>query len=219
MVPVPRQLSRRLLLIAVVAHCAPLAAAAATDRSEALPTGPRLVWSDPQGLVPFGLQGVGEQLAMMGGVMGVDMRLVPESPAADHGEHTYRAALMRRPKSYWHLREDVMAAAPRVEGSQGTIYVFVDQVRHVLGHLASQEPSDSAREYDELSTALARILAHEVVHLVAPDHPHASAGLMVAKMRRSLLLKRQPRFDPVCARAFRRALGAHEPAAASGSSR
>ncbi len=174
-----------------------------------LQPGPQLVWSDPQELFPFGRDRLVAELAALFRGVGVDVELdLTGRERESTGPETYRINVMREPKPYWRLRSDVMAAAPRVEGSQGTIYVFLDQVRRVLGHFKSRELSELPREHAELAKALARILAHEVVHAVAPDHPHASSGLMVARFRRASLLRRQVRIDPGCARAFRRALGA-----------
>jgi hypothetical protein len=54
--------------------------------------------------------------------------------------------------------------------------------------------------------SLARIIAHEVVHAVAPAHPHAAAGLMHGQQKRAALLNEGMAIDPVCAAAFRAGL-------------
>jgi plasmid stabilization system protein ParE len=214
MASVARTLFLRCLLLAAVVPCAQLEASSPAEPPAGLPAGPRLLWSDPETLMPIGLDQLADELAVIGRAMGAEIRLDLPGRGDEPDEHRYRVSVMRAPKAYWRLRDDVMAAAPRAEGSQGTIYVFLEQVRSVLGHLADRNPSQAPREHAELATALARILAHELVHLVAPDHPHATSGLMVANLRRSSLLKRRARIDPACAQAFRRALGAEGHAAA-----
>ncbi len=158
--------------------------------------------------MPFGLDQLAAELAVMARALGADVRLEPAEPDDEPGELRYLVRIMREPKAHWQLGSDVMAAAPRAEGWEGTIFVFLEQVREVLGHFASRDPSEAPRENAELAKALARIVTHELVHVVAPDHPHATSGLMVANLRRDKLLKRQPRIDHKCARAFHLALSA-----------
>lgn len=203
-----RTLALRCLLLAAVVPCPRLEAGSPADPPAELPAGPVLLWSDPESVVPFGIDPVAEELAVMARALGADVRLEPAEPEDEPGELRYLVRIMREPEVHWRLRDDVMAAAPRVEGLEGTIFVFLEQVRSVLGHLASRDPSEAPREHAELARALARILAHEMVHVVAPDHPHATSGLMVADLRRDKLLRRQPRIDRKCARAFHMALSA-----------
>ena len=142
----------------------------------------------------------------MGKAMGAAIELRAAAPAEQPGELRYRVLLMRAPEAHWRLRPDVLAAAPRAEGYQGTIYVFLEQVQRTLGHIASLDVLRVSQQQRELVTALARIIAHEVVHVVAPDHPHATSGLMVAQLRRRSLVRRNARVDPACALAYREAL-------------
>jgi nucleotide-binding universal stress UspA family protein len=206
---IARKLLLGCLLMAAAVPCARLEASTPVGPPLALTSGPRLEWSDPAGLVPLKmLDLLTEELTAMARAMGVDMGLAATGAADETGPHRYRVSVMQTPKAHWRLRQDVMAAAPRAAGHQGTIYIFLEQVRRVLGHLANHDSSETAREHAELARALARILAHEVVHVVAPDHPHATSGLMVARLRRGPLTKRKARIDQACARAFRDALAA-----------
>ena len=58
----------------------------------------------------------------------------------------------------------------------------------------------SPRERDELGLALARVVAHEVVHAIVPDEPHAASGLMHHSMDRRFLLGVRAPIDEGCAR-------------------
>lgn len=202
------QVARTVLLVCLLTAAAlPAARAKASTPPPVEPPGPRFVWSDPQGLVPLPLIGrLTDELAALGRTMGVEMGLAAPGVIAEPARRRYRVKVMRAPKDHWLLRGDVMAAAPRTEGHRGTIYLFLERVQRTLGHLKNSDSSDEAREHTELAKALARILAHELVHIVAPDHPHAKEGLMVARLRRSLLLHPRAGIDPACARAFRDAL-------------
>ncbi len=83
------------------------------------------------------------------------------------------------------LPPNAMAAAFGERGEKYSILVFYPGVRRTLGHHDSQT---SPRHVAELSRALARIVAHEVVHVLAPDRGHADSGLMSGKLTREELL-------------------------------
>jgi hypothetical protein len=78
-----------------------------------------------------------------------------------------------------------MAAAYGARGEKYSIFVFYPGVRRTLGHSDSQL---SPRHVAELSRALARIVAHEVVHVLAPESGHADSGLMSGRLTREALL-------------------------------
>ena len=57
----------------------------------------------------------------------------------------------------------------------------------------------------------ARVVAHEVIHAIAPDEPHARNGLMRHAMNRTFLLSDKAPLDGRCARAFLAGLAARKP--------
>jgi len=83
------------------------------------------------------------------------------------------------------LPPNAMAAAFGERGEKYGIFVFLPSVRRTLGH---RESATSPRHLAELSRALARIVAHEVVHVLAPDGGHAESGLMSERLTRGELL-------------------------------
>jgi len=83
------------------------------------------------------------------------------------------------------LPPNTMAAAHGERGEKYTIFVFYPGVLRTLGHHDSQV---SPRHVAELSRALARIVAHEVVHVLAPERGHADSGLMSGQLTREALL-------------------------------
>jgi hypothetical protein len=78
-----------------------------------------------------------------------------------------------------------MAAAHGERGEKYGIFVFYDGVRRTLGH---HDGRSSPRHLAELSRALARVVAHEVIHALAPERGHADAGLMSGRLTREELL-------------------------------
>ncbi len=170
-----------------------------------------LFWFDPKGVLPDGFGPVsGEVSRIFREEVGVRIRwerghsdtvfgdgdgldipviLLPEDPMA--------ARASRR----------VMGLVPRGANGVRVVWVFLASVRWTLG----QDPKSAAllpRERYELGLALARVVAHEVVHAVAPEEPHTSSGLMHHSMGRAFLLGAHTPVDPGCARAFLRSLRA-----------
>ena len=92
------------------------------------------------------------------------------------------------------------------------IWVFLRSVRWTLGHDPGGRRSASDAESRELALALARVVAHEVVHSIAPDEPHSHRGLMSHSLNRSFLLGKGAPLDPQCAAAFLVRLAALAPA-------
>jgi hypothetical protein len=81
------------------------------------------------------------------------------------------------------------------------IWVSVPNVRFLLG----VSPTDEGRA-GVLSTALGRVIAHEVVHAFVPDRPHDPGGLMGRAVNRSQLTSGDGRLDEACLQAVARAL-------------
>ena len=57
-----------------------------------------------------------------------------------------------------------------------------------------------------LARAMARVLAHELVHVVAPERGHAASGLMARQLTRHLLLRRKIELDIVSRTSARAAI-------------
>jgi hypothetical protein len=99
-------------------------------------------------------------------------------------------ALQRQPRG---LRPDrVMGLVLRHHAAPSPAWVFVDNVRATLGRGTTA---------NDLGTAVGRVVAHEVIHALAPGHPHASRGLMAPTLDRGSLLGRRHPLELGCLRA------------------
>lgn len=78
-------------------------------------------------------------------------------------------------------------------------WVFLSSLQWALGLPTLDNPADGAR----LGTALGRIVAHEVVHALAPHLEHAHFGLMAPRLDRTALLQPQMAIDPATRRLVR----------------
>ncbi len=80
---------------------------------------------------------------------------------------------LRQPPGAHGARASVLGFVPKQQ--PGAVWVFVDNLRATLGLSATDERPASARR---LGVALGRVIAHEVVHTLAPQFPHTRRGLM-----------------------------------------
>lgn len=78
-------------------------------------------------------------------------------------------------------------------------WVFLASLQWALGLSSLDNPADGVR----LGTALGRIVAHEVVHALAPHLEHAHFGLMAPRLDRTALLQPQMAIDPETRRLLR----------------
>jgi hypothetical protein len=69
------------------------------------------------------------------------------------------------------------------------VYIFFKNVMRCLGHDPEQGSLMTPAQRRDLGRALGRVVAHEVVHALAPSAPHALDGLMGEKLNRSFLQK------------------------------
>jgi hypothetical protein len=72
------------------------------------------------------------------------------------------------------------AAAPRV------LWLFPEAVAAALG-LEAADAASTPHEQAMLATALGRVAAHELVHLLCPSRPHDREGLMAERMSQAIL--------------------------------
>ena len=84
----------------------------------------------------------------------------------------------------------------------GVIIVFPARVARVVGTRQYRNFSDRMPRSSRLERALGRVIAHEVIHVVAPEHRHGDDGIMQESQSQSSLLGPDPGVDPVCTAVF-----------------
>lgn len=173
-----------------------------------------LIWYDPSGALQEGLPALAAEVRSIFRGLGVEVSwrvggmygsaATPEVPvillARDPVDH-------RRPARVLGL---VMPAQEPMRA----VWVFHESLRLTLG---LDQGLLAPREGDAFGRALGRVVAHEVIHAVAPLAPHAGAGLMRHALSRSFLLGTEASVDARCAAAFLTRLTAHGRQAAAGS--
>jgi len=220
----PRPLGRApgLTVLALLGAAALAATARAVDRRDAQtpsppalalgtveppPVGPvvSLLWFDPTGVLPGGFEtaraevasvfrGIGVHVQWTVGELGTSYGAarIPEVPVILLPDDPDRTRAQRR----------VMGLVMRDQQPTRVIWVFLRSVRWTLGHDLRRARPIGGRETRELARAVARVVAHELVHAIAPGEPHARGGIMSHALGRHLLLREEASLDTQCATAF-----------------
>lgn len=99
----------------------------------------------------------------------------------------------------WGLESHVMAAAVGGPKRGHSIFVFFPSVMRTLGAPATDRRfTESARSFTEVTRGVGRVVAHELVHVLAPGRGHAEQGLMSRRLGRKILVGRENvALDPV----------------------
>jgi hypothetical protein len=85
------------------------------------------------------------------------------------------------------------------------VWVYVPAVGRAAGLTQPPAGADFGAQR-ALGLALGRVVAHELVHVLAPEMGHTTAGLMAPVYDRNALTGRRPRIDPAAAAAYRAGL-------------
>ena len=171
----------------------------------------RLVWLDPVGSA-IGTEGVVRpEVTRLLREMGVraSWRRGEPDELARVGE--LRVIFLNRGAQRDHA--PVLGATPSSFQGERFLWVHVPSVRAAAGVASSKIwPNLDLHSARRLGIALARVIAHEVVHAVAPGLPHGT-GLMAARLDWRMLTAPSIAIDPQVGLAVRAALAGAPPAA------
>ena len=102
----------------------------------------------------------------------------------------------------WNVKDRAMGVVVPSAPARRTVIVFPTRVLTVLGvERPPGAPGLGIRTTLE-ARALARVIVHELVHALAPEHPHAEDGLMLGTLNRRLLQRGELRLDRACEEAL-----------------
>ena len=184
--------------------------ALAPKEAKALPVAVSLVWTDPAGaaiaLEPWARREAERLLRMMG--VEATWRRGDARELARQGE--VRVILLDRP-AWRELGVPVLGATPPNFAVAPFVWVHLPCISSVIGLGPGRaggwlDPPDART----LAIAVGRVIAHEVVHAVAPSVTHGT-GLMAASLGRRQLTAAKVTFDPEVGLAVRAALRGDTP--------
>ena len=187
---------------AVLAAAAALLAGPATAAAP-LAGEPRLSvkWLDPERALPFDEGMLADEVRSLLGVAGVGLVWTVSRPEDMDGSSDLRVVLLSEERAG---ASDVMGSVRRGSPSR-TAWISLRSVERNLGLHRRRSSPPTPGVQRTLSRALARVIAHELVHLVAPDLPHASGGLMAPRLGRRFLTAPRVRLSPAVASVLRAA--------------
>jgi hypothetical protein len=176
----------------------------------------RLVWIDVLRSAPYAYAAASREAAAILGAAGVEAAWTAGDASTVTGETELKIVLMMAVANGAGLPERVMGGTLR-GGQSHTAWIYLSNVLWALGLPDRGARGLSRSQEDRVALALGRVIAHEVVHAVAPELPHGRTGLMARTIGRSLLLQARVALAPGEERALRAGVAAFlAPPAASG---
>jgi len=114
----------------------------------------------------------------------------------------------------WDVPPEAIGVAIGVQGERRSIFLSLGAAERALGLPLARRTGGKAEskrgerrrpgsQARRLGTALGRVLAHELVHTIAPECPHTNTGLMAERLSRRMLTAPGIGFDALATRHLR----------------
>jgi hypothetical protein len=114
-----------------------------------------------------------------------------------------RVILIPSPPTIWRLGSRTMGVVFKTEGSVEDVYIFPPAVMNTLHRLTEDARRNRLpKQNRRWARALGRVISHEIIHAIAPEHPHAPGGLMQARLSRFSLNGPELSVDALSAEVF-----------------
>ena len=154
-----------------------------------------LTWNDPYELLPQGVDRVKRDVETVFGEMGIGVSWDDEnSPIASRVR--IRIVLRATDPTRWKLPKHTMGVVIGNKVPRGTVFVFLPNVLRTLGYGPKVKPIRPPKDVALIARGLTRVVAHEIIHAIVPEHGHDAGGLLAPKLRRDSLTSRQLDLDP-----------------------
>src|SRR5262249_6035581 len=161
----------------------------------------RVIWFDPKTLLPGMSGAVARELGAVFATIGVNVGWQEGGLYGEGSVPEVPVIVLREDPRKSRAGANIMGLVIRDQAPTRAVWVFLDPLLRNLGILPVGRPLGDD-EKEQVSRALARGVAHEAVHAIAPDEPHTRAGLMRHSLDRAFLLGRRAALEPACASAF-----------------
>jgi hypothetical protein len=163
----------------------------------------RLVWFDTYRLLPHSFETMSREVNRIYERAGVNIvweTKKGQGRGIDTDLLSVNVVLLPSNSTDWGLKRTVMGVATHREGLKGSIYVFYPSVLRTMQLDRSMGPLGTPKSMKYLAKAMARVVSHELVHILAPHRPHTVGGLMSSRLTRKYLLAKNVHFDSDSAR-------------------
>lgn len=165
------------------------------------PSALELVWVDVHGSVSFAFEGVSAEVASLLDPAGVRTSWLVADPGTNIQIETSCSlrllvvVLGSEVVAPQFARRLVMGSTLRREEPVDAVWAHLPAIAWTLG-LAPRPSLWSPWDRREFTRALGRVVAHEIVHALAPELPHQRGGLMAARLGSRILKAHGVRLDP-----------------------
>jgi hypothetical protein len=179
---------------------------AQTDRDK--PENTKLVvqWLDPERQLPVGFEIMKSEVAQLLGSTRVEILWERHSSKRSQRRPGELFVVLRSEQpSEWRI--GYPALGDRIMGAVApgspVIFICVSNIARILGYASpAVRASAPMNGTFGLARALGRVVTHELIHTLLPNHPHTSEGFMKARWVRSYLRRPEVRLDEGCVRAL-----------------
>ena len=153
-------------------------------------------WLEKEVVRAFGASEIGLRFVGRGGPGVIPATLYPELP------------------DRWDVAPEAIGVAIGVHGGPRSIFLSLGAAERALGLPLARRPGAPGKakrprrrlpgsQSRRLGVALGRVLAHELVHTIAPECPHTTHGLMAERLSRRMLTAPGIGFDALATRHLR----------------
>ena len=188
----------------------------AADRSAELPVLPpsrpaalQLLWFDPLDALPAVAEdALAVEVRSIFRGLGVEVAFRKAGPETTYGDGPVPEVpviLLRDDPVPDRRPRRVLGLVVRDQEPNRAVWTFLENVSWTLGQERGRRTTSGLLA---LGVALGRVVAHEVIHAIAPEEPHSKNGLMGHTMSRAFLLSARAPLEDRCARAFLSGLAA-----------
>jgi hypothetical protein len=162
----------------------------------------RLVWIDVLGSAPYAFRSAALETAAILADAGVIAAWTLGDASTVTAADELKVVLMAGVANGARLPEHVMGGT-RGGARSHTTWIYLSNVLWALGLQDKATRGLSLQEEEQVARALGRVVAHEIVHAVAPDVAHSQGGLMARELGRGFLVQARAFLAPAEQKAFR----------------
>jgi hypothetical protein len=165
-----------------------------------------LVWIDVSQSVEFAFEPMAADVDSLLGKVGVDVAWTRAGPSMSVTADTFRVILLGSEGPRPWGKHPVMGSVMPGPSPPPTVWIDLPNVLSALG--LQKGASQTFFEKRDIGRALARVIVHELVHVVLPARPHSRSGLLAAQLGRDVLLWPGTEIEPALAAPFLAGLAA-----------
>ncbi len=163
-----------------------------------------LAWVDPMHALPDAVSEVAQEVARVFAPVGLAVTWHSAGAGEETAADVVHAILLDADRGTSHGW--AMGWTHRRPSATRTVWLLLPNIKRAIGLDPTQVRPLTGLDARLLARAVGRVVAHEVVHALAPGVSHASHGLMSDRLKRSALVAPRLALDADSARALFTAL-------------